>query len=378
MIHQPFFWVYLLLLFQLFIFMTNRVSFHPPRTVPEPTWTFPWFFVFISILGVPSVYFLRDWDFTYAGLSILPFNSKLFLALMIAWILTIWTDHVHWALFRLRPLKAELIRMESIKVPAGSKAPFAFLERFHIHNLIYEPELVEYEVYVKGWPKELSGFTLVQISDLHFGKYITRDFLKAGIDRAKRLKPDMFALTGDFINFPGDIPTMRGLLKGFKAPLGVYAVLGNHDMRANPSGLTKALEADGIRVLDHEVVYHKRKGKTLAILGAQELWYGQKDDKVICEAKGDAKIFLAHHPDHFYLGKQAGAHLQLSGHTHGGQIRFPFIGPLIVPSSRGRKYSDGFYREKNTVLFVNRGLGCFPPLRTLCYPEIVKLVLKSA
>jgi hypothetical protein len=171
---------------------------------------------------------------------------------------------------------------------------------------------------------------------------------------------------------------MKGLLKGFKAPLGVYAVLGNHDHGAGAEALTKALTQESIRVLDNEVVYRKRKGKTLAIMGASELWYGNRDRSIILNSKADAKLFLAHHPDHYFLGKKSGAHLQISGHTHGGQIRFPFLGPLIVPSNQGRKYAQGFYREKNTVLFVTNGIGCYPPLRTLCAPEIVKLVLKPA
>ena len=103
-------------------------------------------------------------------------------------------------------------------------------------NQLYQPQVSEYEVKLEGWPKELSGLTIVQISDLHYGKYLSNDYLKAILKKAKELKPDLFALTGDFINFKKDIPAMRGLLKGFKAPLGVYAVLGNHDHGADPMG----------------------------------------------------------------------------------------------------------------------------------------------
>jgi predicted MPP superfamily phosphohydrolase len=95
------------------------------------------------------------------------------------------------------------------------------------------------------------------------------------------------------------------------------------------------------------------------------------------EAKGDAKILLAHNPDHFYLAKKAKAHLQISGHCHGGQICFPLWGPLIIPSTKGRKYVEGFVREGNTTLFAHRGIGGYPPIRTYCRPEIVKLILLS-
>jgi predicted MPP superfamily phosphohydrolase len=171
---------------------------------------------------------------------------------------------------------------------------------------------------------------------------------------------------------------MGGLLKGFKAKMGVYAVLGNHDHGADPVGLTAILKKDGIRVLDHEVVTFKKKGKTLAIMGAAELWFGKRDESAIRNVQADAKLLLAHHPDHFYLAKAVGTQIQISGHCHGGQICFPFIGPLIVPSSEGRKYAGGFYKEDHSVLFVTNGIGCYPPLRTLCPPEIVKLTLVSA
>jgi predicted MPP superfamily phosphohydrolase len=287
-------------------------------------------------------------------------------------------DHLIWRLFRLKPVDFKRVRTEKIKINQRLTAPYGFLKHFGIENQIYQPRIIEYEVKLEGWPPELSGLSIVQMSDLHYGEYISNDYFEIVLDKAKRLKPDFFALTGDFVNFQKDISVVRGLINGLKAPLGVYAVLGNHDFGADPEGLTQALEKDGVRVLNHEVVYHRWKGKKLAIMGAAELWFGKKDASAILNAKADAKILLAHHPDHFYLGKKSGAQIQISGHTHGGQIRFPLLGPLIVPSIQGRKYAGGFYREENTVLFVSNGIGCYPPIRVLCPPEIVKLVLKSA
>ena len=375
---QTLFWLYLLFLFLIFIFMTNRVSFHPPCGWGEAYWTLSWSAVFISTQTVLSLLFLRNWDFTWAGWASQSLSSEIYIGLVALWVLWMALDHIIWKFFRLKPVHFKKVKSEKIKVDKRYVAPFGFLKWFGIENQLYEPQVVEYEVKLAGWPKELSGLSLVQISDLHYGKYISKDYLKAVLHKAKQLKPDLFALTGDFINFKKDIPAMKGLLKGFKAPLGVYAVLGNHDHGADPVGLTKALKDDGVQVLDHEVVYFKRKGKKIAIMGAAELWFGNRDESAILNAKADAKILLAHHPDHFYLGKKSGAQIQISGHTHGGQICFPIIGPLIVPSNQGRKYFGGFYREKNTVLFVTNGIGCYPPLRVLCQPEIVKLVLKPA
>ena len=169
---------------------------------------------------------------------------------------------------------------------------------------------------------------------------------------------------------------MKGLLRGFRARLGTYAVLGNHDHWAGGALLKKALESDGIRVLRNDAVLIRRKGKTLAILGVDDLWTGEKNNEKLLKVKADAKILLAHQPAHFYLAKKMKAHLQLSGHCHGGQICFPILGPVIIPSPEGRKHVAGFVREGDSTLFAHKGVGCYPPLRTLCPPEIVKIIIK--
>jgi uncharacterized protein len=378
MFHQPLFWIYLFSLFLIFIFLTNRISFHPPRGWGEVFWTSSWCSSFLLVKTGFSLIYLRNWDFTWIGLFTLPLSSLIYISLVTLWVLWMVLDHLFWKFIRLQPLQVKKIKTVKIKSNPKFVPPFGFLKKVGIENQLYQPKLIEYEVKLEGWPKEWSGLTIVQISDLHYGKFFPVEYYEPILQQARKLKPDLFAFTGDLINSKKDALAMKGLLKGFKAPLGVYAVLGNHDHSAGPEALTRVLTHEGIRVLDNEVVYHKRKGKTLAIMGAAELWYGNRDRSTILNSKADAKLFLAHHPDHYFLGKRSGAHLQISGHTHGGQIRFPFLGPLIVPSNQGRKYAQGFYREKNTVLFVTNGIGCYPPIRTMCPPEIVKLVLKPA
>jgi predicted MPP superfamily phosphohydrolase len=193
----------------------------------------------------------------------------------------------------------------------------------------------------------------------------------------RKLRPDLFILSGDFISFKRDIASLERLLRGFKAPLGVFAVLGNHDHWTAGATVQKALEGSGIQVLVNRVKEIRRKGKTLSLMGVDDLWTGKKDLGLLYEARGDARILFAHNPDHSFLSKRIGAHLQVSGHCHGGQICFPLIGPVIVPSKMGRNHAGGFFRLGRTTVFINRGLGGFPQLRTLCHPEIVKLTLVS-
>ena len=375
---QPLFWTYLFSLFLIFIFLTNRISFHPPRGWGEVFWTFSWCSSFLIVQTSLSIIYLRNWDFTWSGLSSLPSLSLIFLSSVVLWVAWMIVDHGVWKFICLQPVQVKKIKVVKLQTNPKFVPPFGYLKKFGIANQLYQPQVVEYELKLEGWPKEWSGLTIVQVSDLHYGKFFPAAYYDGIIRQVKQLKPDLYVFTGDLINSKNDIPAMKSLLKGFKASLGVYAVLGNHDMSAGPEVLTGVLTREGIRVLDNEVVYHQRKGKILAIMGAAELWYGNQDRSAILNSKADAKLFLAHHPDHYFLGKKSGAHLQISGHTHGGQIRFPLLGPLIVPSTAGRKYAQGFYREKNTVLFVTNGIGCYPPLRTLCFPEIVKLVLKPA
>jgi len=374
---QPLFWSFLLAHFLIFVFLTNRVSFHPRGFIPEILWTPFWTLIFLTAQGLPSVFLSRRWDFTISDWPALPLEGKFFVGGVGFWALWICADYCLWTFYFKQPVDARLTRRFDAKVP-DLKAPYGFLKAFGLENQLYQPEVVEYEVRLPHWPKEFSGLSLVQISDLHFGKYIHRGYLEAVVVEAKKLKPDFFALTGDFISFQKDIPAIKGLLKGFKAPLGAYALLGNHDYWADAVGVRRMLEKDGLRVLKDEVVYHKRKGKTLAILGADDLWNGARNEGPLLKVKADAKILLAHHPDHFFLAKQTGAHLQLSGHCQGGQICFPLIGPLIVPSAHGRKYAAGFIRRGDQTLFIHRGIGGYPPLRTFCRPQIVKLVLISA
>ncbi|HUO56906.1 MAG TPA: metallophosphoesterase [bacterium] len=378
MLFNPYFWFFLFCQFLIFVYIVNRVSFHPRRIIPEGFWVVLWTLFFAALETFFIIRLAHAWDFDPESFMGLPVQWKVFVAASALWVLFMAVNHLEWHWFRVQKVPAHMTRQAFPNHPPRFKLPLAFLEKLFIDNQLYDLEVVEYEVPLPGWPEAFSGLSIVQVSDIHFGKYIHKDFLRMVVEEAKKLKPDLYTFTGDFVSFAKDIPAMRGLLRGFKAPLGAYALLGNHDHWADGPGMRKALEDDGFRVLQNEVVYLKRKGKTLALLGVDDLWEGKKNEAPLLAAKGDAKILLAHQPDHFYLAKKLGVNLQISGHCHGGQICFPVIGPLIVPTVQGRKYAAGFMREKGVTLFIHRGIGGFPPIRTLCRPQVVKLVLKSA
>ncbi|SRR5579871_2094654 len=377
MFHQPLFTLYLFLQFQVFIFLTNRLAFHPRFRVFETGWTLSWTSFTLAVQTTLTVFLGRSWDFSPSDWVAIPAGWKLLTAALALSVIGYWTEFLFWLLFVKKPVQSRLLSSQLVKLPPRFRPPLEFLKYLGFENQIYQPEVNEYEVFLPHWPKEFSGLSIVQISDIHYGKYINLDYLGILVAVAQKLKPDLFVLTGDFISFQKHIPAMEGLFKKLKAPLGVYALLGNHDYWSDGEGMRKALEEDHIRVLRNDVAMIKRKGKTLALMGVDDLWEGTKNEAPLLNAKGDAKILLAHHPDHFYLAKKTKAHLQISGHCHGGQICFPLWGPLIIPSTKGRKYVEGFVREGDTTLFAHRGIGGYPPIRTYCRPEIVKLILRS-
>ena len=378
MIVQPLFWLYLFCLFNLFIYLTNRVSFHPRWGVSEHLWIDGWTLFFIAAFAAPFILLCRTWDFSLPAWPALPQFYKIFTAgtaMVSLWVLT---KHLFWSLFIRKPAETKLLSRRYPNRPDRWSAPYAWLKKIGMENQIHDLEVNEYEVKIPGWPREFSGLSLAQVSDIHFGGVVHHDYMKFVFGEMRKLKPDLFALTGDFISRARDIPALEDVLKGFKAPLGVYAVMGNHDRWTEGSTVKKILERAKIHVLVNEVKTFKRKGKTLSLMGVDDLWTGTKNERFIQEARGDAKIMIAHNPDHFYLSRKAGAHFQLSGHCHGGQVCFPVVGPVIVPSEMGRNYAGGFFRAGKTVVFINRGIGGFPQVRTLCHPEIVKLTLLSA
>ena len=378
MIFQPTLWLYLFCLFNLLLYLTNRVSFHPRWGISENKWINSWSLFFLIAFGVPSFQLFHAWGFiptTWTSISraLQFFSAGTCLAGM-----CVLSKHIIWSLFIRKSVEIKLLSRRYPNRPARWEVPYPWLSKIGMENQFHDLEVNEYEVKIPGWPKEFSGLSLAQVSDIHFGGYTHPEYLKFVFAEMRKFKPDLFALTGDFISHARDIPALEKLLRGFRAPLGVYAVLGNHDHWTEGSTVKKTLERAGIHVLQNEIKTFRKKGKTLSLMGVDDLWTGEKNEDLFSQVSGDARIMLAHNPDHFYLSKRAGAHLQISGHCHGGQVCFPLVGPVIVPSAMGRNYAGGFFRSGKTVVFIHRGLGGFPQVRTLCHPEIVKLTLVSA
>ncbi len=241
-----------------------------------------------------------------------------------------------------------------------------------------EPDWIEVTSIPLALPRlspEFSGYRLVQVSDFHMGGWMDLQRLEEIVEMVNRLKPDLVAITGDFVTHrpsrhAGD---MVPSLKKLAAPDGVVAVLGNHDGSGGSRGMRPILRRAGLIVLSNAVHTLRRGGAVLHLAGVDDpLHRRDRLDLILKQLPEDgAAILLAHAPD--FADKSAPCNrfdLQLSGHSHGGQVRLPLLGPIFLPRL-GRKYPQGLYQVGNMALYTNRGVGMVHmPVRFNCRPEI--------
>ncbi len=261
-------------------------------------------------------------------------------------------------------------------------------------------------IQISGLPTSLQGLKLVQLSDFHFdGKRLAETLLAEAIATTNAADPDLIVLTGDFVTkHPTEIYSLVPWLKGLQSHHGIYAALGNHDnrYRQSRSTITSALQAIGIQVLWNEVTYPF--GADLALVGLADYWSTEFKPALVMETIADQvpRIVLSHNPDSAEKLQPWRVDLQLSGHTHGGQVVIPGVGNLSqrfamlyrkIPK-RSRRYvpflktfhttlkrwewASGFHTIGTNQLYVNRGLGTYSPGRFCCPPEVTVITLKNA
>ncbi len=245
-----------------------------------------------------------------------------------------------------------------------------------------EHDIVDVEVHLAKLPRELDGFTIVQLSDLHAGMTIGREFVERVVARANALAPDLIALTGDLID--GKVEDLRddvAPLAELRAPHGVFAVTGNHEYYAGVEPWLVEITRLGARYLRNERVTITRGGASFDLLGVDD-WSGRDypghgEDLPKALAGRDpslATVLLAHQPRQVHSAAFHGIDLQLSGHTHGGQI-WPWH--YIVRIQQDGMLA-GRYQLHGTQLYVTRGCGYWgPPVRLLAPLEITRVILRS-
>lgn len=203
------------------------------------------------------------------------------------------------------------------------------------------------------------------------------------VDAVNAEKPDLILLPGDFaagVRLDQTAPpeTIAGELSRLKAPLGVYAVLGNHESWIGKEGFLRAFAAKGIPLLEDRSVVLEFNGKRFLLAGASDAWTRTPEAwEALLPKDSLPRIVMTHTPDIFSTMPEPVA-LAVAGHTHGGQIVLPLYGPVVMSSRLGRRYAYGLVREGRNTVFVTRGTGTsIVPLRLLCPPEIAVLTLKG-
>ena len=252
------------------------------------------------------------------------------------------------------------------------------------------PRIVRQEIFLRRWPARLEGFKIALLSDFHYEPYFSVHPLRASIGMVKDLHPDLIVLTGDFVSEPflhrnhvhaaSAAGPCAQLLRQMQAPFGLWAVLGNHDIVTDPNVVADAVRGQGIRVLINQSVPIEGNGGRFWLGGVNDALERKADLQATLQGipADECMVLLAHEPDYADHVARYPVDLQLSGHTHGGQVRLPFIGATYLPPM-GRKYVSGLYKMRGLTLYTNRGLGTVNlPVRMNCPPEITFLTLRPS
>ncbi|MCA1622174.1 MAG: metallophosphoesterase [Acidobacteria bacterium] len=246
-----------------------------------------------------------------------------------------------------------------------------------------------------NWRAEHEGLKVALLTDLHVGApHMGLARLRRVVERTNAEAPDVVLITGDFvIGGPQERGGERGGVAGgtfvepepiaaelklLRAPLGVYAVLGNHDWWFDGERVTRALEGAGLRVLENGAARVERGGRALWLAGVADLWTREPEVEAALREvpAGEPVILFTHNPD-IFPGVPARVSLTVAGHTHGGQVSLPLVGRPVVPSRFGQRYAFGHVVEGGRHLYVGGGVGTsIVPVRFRVPPEVVVLRLK--
>ena len=232
------------------------------------------------------------------------------------------------------------------------------------------------------------GLTIAQVSDIHMGGWMNSERLRRVADLVIDQKSDVLLLTGDFLighifdrNSEQHLQELIAVLSPLAQTIPSYAVLGNHDYWTNAGAVREMLRSCGITDLTNSVFTVTQGNEKLHLCGVDDIWEGDvRLDKVLDKSTDDSPaILLAHEPDFADVSSRSGRFdLQVSGHSHGGQVIVPFHGALVLPYL-GQKYPSGLYRVREMFQYTNRGVGMiYPYVRFNCPPEITLFTLDGS
>jgi hypothetical protein len=244
-------------------------------------------------------------------------------------------------------------------------------------------DLVDVNVKIKNLPFTFHNYKIVNLTDIHLGQWISPEYLDGVVDYVNDLNPDMITLTGDYVSYilEGYEDALLDSFKKLKAKDGKFAVLGNHDHWNGPEKIRKILKKSDIIELSNDVYTIEKDGEKLNISGVDSCTVGADDlNKVLDKLPEDgASILLVHEPDFAKISaKTKKFDLQMSGHSHGGQLVIPGVKTTPFRCSYSIKYPVGLYKIDDMIQYTSKGLGTNTFwLRVNCNPEITLFYLKT-
>ena len=293
----------------------------------------------------------------------------------------------------IRHLRVRTTRRKFLR--AGAMVGMAGALGLAVDSTIIEPDdpkLVQIEISLSRLPEAWDGIRIVQVSDFHYDEHFSVVPIRKAIDIVNGLKADFVALTGDFVTLPlfknyfggrkkaaRFIEPCAALLAQVRARRAVLAILGNHDSASDPQRITEALRAKSIPVLRNRSMAFEEGGQRLWFAGLDDVLDRRSDLNLTLKQvpKNEPVILLAHEPDCADSVAHYPVDLQLSGHSHGGQVRFPLVGAPYLPPL-GRKYPRGLRRIRGLTLYTNVGIGTIRlPVRFCCPPEVTLITLRQ-
>ena len=288
-------------------------------------------------------------------------------------------------------MRNKITRRDFLKVLKAGAIDLALLSLGGAgYGLMVEPARIRIEsvhLRLRRLTQAFHGLRIAQLSDIHMGAWMNGERLQQIVSIVLAQQPDLLFLTGDFLlghnfdkNSEGHLQDLINILSPISKAIPTFAVLGNHDYWTNVKAVREMLKASGVVELTNSVFTLSRGSEHLHLCGVDDVWEGnvRLDDVHYRIPENGAAILLAHEPDFADQSALTGRFdLQVSGHSHGGQVVLPFFGPPILPSL-GQKYPSGLYTVRDMYQYTNRGVGTGRlPVRINCPPEITIFTLQS-
>ncbi|HSP13273.1 MAG TPA: metallophosphoesterase [Thermoanaerobaculia bacterium] len=365
---------------RIFLFIINRVVFGSHRHEKNPwkplLYIVPPILLFLTALFWP----VHQW---ITWLTEQPTTTLAKVGAL--WLVIAASVGMYWIIDRARlnanPERVRGVRRNPSDIIRLRKAhmPIAVLRRLGAHNDVYDIEVTHNDVFIDDLDSAFEGYRIAFLTDTHVAGFVRRTFYREIVAQVSRFDPDLILLGGDFVTWRRHIPLMADvLLTDLTARDGVLAVLGNHDYWAHGEEVKGAMSARGVEFIINRSHLIRRDGVELPVIGIDEIYRGEPDVvAAFAGVKPGPRIGVTHHPDAIDILDGQRIDLLLCGHTHGGQIRFPFFGAVVVPSMHESRYADGFHRVGGVLMYVSRGIGAIPPVRILCRPEVATFTLRK-